>query len=626
MNSEINDIFDLIKKRNFFEAKKKCSEVLSQNTNNSEFFNLFAIILFQLKEYNESIDKWKRALEINPKYFFAYNNLGSAFLNLQKFNDALINFNKAIELKPDFLDAYNNKGNVLLKLNKTTESLLCFDQAIKIKPDNIYAYIFKGHALSEIDRLQEALENYKKAYLINPEYPFLLGYIVHTKSKICDWGDLKKNLETIELGLEQGKKVSYPFTILTILDSPYLQKKASEIWVKNYNFEEKKQNIFLKKKNHTKIRIGYFSADFRNHATAHLTAEMFELHDKNKFEIFGFYLGQKIKSDDQWHKRLKISFNEFFDVNSMSEAEISDLSKKKEIDIAVDLMAHCNNGMENKFGAFTKGCAPIQINFLGYPGTSGSKSIDYIIADKTIIPNEKQEFYTEKIIYLPNSYQPNIKNTKISNTNFTKEDFNLPKDKFILCCFNQHQKITPEVFSVWMNILESNKNTVLWLLEDNIYSNKNLIIEASKRKIDSKRIIFAPRLPLEKHLTRIRFSDLFLDTFPYTAHTTCSDSLRMGLPIVTLIGNSFASRVASSLLYTMNLKELVTKTFLEYEKLVNKIIKDPIYLKSIKEKIKKNVSISPLYDCKLFTKNLEKAYLELYDKYTAEKKIDNIEV
>ena len=625
MDSEISDIFNLIKKRNFFEAKKKCSEISNKNNNNSEFFNLFAIILFQLKEYNESIGKWKKALEINPQYYFAYNNLGSALLNLKKYNEALVNFNKAIELKPDFLDAYNNKGNVLIKLNKIPEALLSYDQAIKIKPDNIYAYIFKGHAFSEMDRLQEALENYKKAYLINPDYPLLLGYIAHTKSKICDWEDFKKNLDIIELGLEEEKKISYPFTILTMLDSPHLQKKVSEIWVKDFDLVEKKK-IFLLKKNQPRIRIGYFSADFRNHATAHLTAEMFELHDKNKFEIFGFYLGQKTKSDDYWHNRLRKSFDEFFDVNMMSDIEISDFSKKKEIDIAVDLMVHCNNGMENRFGAFAKGCAPIQINFLGYPGTSGSKSMDYIIADKTLIPYEKQEFYTEKIIYLPNSYQPNIKNTKISDNNFTKKDFNLPKDKFILCCFNQHQKITPKIFSIWMNILENNSNSVLWLLEDNIYSNKNLIAEASKRKIDPKKIIFATRLPLEEHLNRIRFADLFLDTFPYTAHTTCSDALRMGLPVVTLIGESFVSRVASSLLNTINLKELITKNFLEYEKLIDKIIKNPIYLKNLREKIKKNVSMSPLYDCGLFTKNLEKAYLEVYQKYANGKKIDNIEI
>ena len=626
MNSEISIIFNLIKKGNFIEAKNKCLKIITENNNNSEFFNIFAIILFQLKEYDESINKWKRAVELNPQYFFAYNNLGNALLNLKKYDEALTNFNKAIEIKPDFSDAYNNKGNVLSKLNKYDDALLNYDKAIEIKPDSINGYIFKAHILSVLDRLEEALENYKKAYIINPHHPLLLGHIVHTKLKMCDWEDFKRDIETIKLNLENEKKISYPFTTLIVFDSPYLQKKASEIWAKDYEIKVKKQNNFSINKKKNKIRIGYFSADFRNHATAHLTAEMFELHDNSKFEIFGFYLGNKVDENDFWHKRIRNSFDEFFEVNLFTDTEISNLSRKKEIDIAIDLMTHCDNGMKNRFGAFTKGCAPIQVNFLGYPGTSGSESIDYIIADKTVIPTENQKFYSEKIIYLPNSYQPNIKNTKISNKKFLKKELNLPKDKFVFCCFNQHQKIIPDVFNIWMNILKKNPESVLWLLEDNIYSNKNLILEASKRKVDPKRIIFAKRVPLEEHIKRMKCADLFLDTFPYTAHTTCSDAIRAGLPIITLIGNSFASRVASSLLTTINLKELITKTYKEYEEVANRIVKDPIYLQKLRDKIKKNQSISPLYDCKLFTKNLERAYTEVYNKYIDNQKIDNIEI
>ena len=242
MNSEISIIFNLIKKRNFVEAKNKCLLIIEKNKNNSEFFNIFAIILFQLNEYNESINKWKRAVELNPKYFFAYNNLGNALLNLKKYDEALINFNKAIEIKPDFFDAYNNKGNALSRLKKYDEALMSFNKAIEIKPDSINGYIFKAHILSELDKLQEALENYKKAYIINPNHPLLLGYIVHTKSKICDWEDFKKDIETMKLNLENEKKISYPFTTLVVFDSPYLQKKASEIWAKDYEIKGKKQN------------------------------------------------------------------------------------------------------------------------------------------------------------------------------------------------------------------------------------------------------------------------------------------------------------------------------------------------------------------------------------------------
>ena len=353
---------------------------------------------------------------------------------------------------------------------------------------------------------------------------------------------------------------------------------------------------------------------------------MLEKHDKSKFEIFGFYLGRPTDSEDLWHDRVKKSFNKFFDVSSLTEFEISELSIKEEIDIAIDLMTHVNNGMENRFGAFTIGCAPLQINFLGYPGTSGSKSIDYIIADKSLIPSDCKKFYSEKIIYLPNSYQPNIKNIKISDTNLTKEKLGLPKDKFIFCSFNQHQKINPKIYDIWMNILNKNPNSILWLLNDNIYSNKNLLLEAKKRGIDEKRIIFGERLLHADHLERIKCGDLFLDTFPCTAHTTCSDALRVGIPVLTISGNSFVSRVATSLLNTMNLKELISNNFKEYEIIANKIAIDSEFLDKIKFKIKKNVLESPLYDAKLFTKNLEIAYEKVFKNYIDNKDTRDFEI
>ena len=285
-----------------------------------------------------------------------------------------------------------------------------------------------------------------------------------------------------------------------------------------------------------------------------------------------------------WHDRLKKSFDKFYYLKEKSDQEILNLVRDLNIDIAVDLMAHCNNGMENRFGIFARGCAPIQINFLGYPGTSGSKSIDYIIADKTTIPIENQKFFTEKIIYLPDTYQPNNENVKKTDKKFLRSDFGLTEDKFIFCCFNQHQKISPKIFNIWMNILKQNKDSLLWLLEDNILSKKNLLIEAEKRKVDKSRIVFSNRLSLEDHLERIKLADLFLDTYPYTAHTTCSDALRSGLPVLTLKGRTFASRVASSLLQSLGLKELITNSIVEYESLANEYCKILQKIKKLKIK------------------------------------------
>ena len=622
MKPDINIIFSLVKKGNLIEAKNKCIEINDQNNNNSEFFNLFAILLFQLKDYDESINKWKKAVELNPKYFFAYNNLGNAFLNLKKYEEAITCFNKAIEIKSDFFDAHNNKGNALSKLNKYDDALLSYDKAIKIKPDSINGYIFKAHILSQLERLEEALDNYKIAYNINSEHPFLLGYIVNTKSKCCDWENFQKDIEIIKFNLENEKKISYPYTALTILDSPHLQKKASEIWVKQFRSNDGKPNNLIKNKK--KIRIAYFSADFRDHAVGNTIVSMLESHDKSKFEIYGFYFGENINETDLIHKKIVNTFDKFINISSMTDLKVAELSLELNIDIAVDLTTH--TGSQNRFGIFTQRCAPIQLNFLGYPGTSGSKSIDYIIADKIVIPDNNQKFYSEKILYMPNSYHPieNIK--KISEKKFSRKELNLPEEKFIFCCFNSHQKITPTIFNIWVNLLKKNSNSVLWLREFNKYSSKNLKLEASKRGVDEKRIIFAKYSPMDEHLSRIKHADLFLDTFPYTAHSTCSDVLRIGLPVLTCIGNSFTSRVSASFLNTMMLPELITTSYEEYEKKANKIANDKNYLSDLKNKILENKIKSSLYDVKLFTKNLEKAYSLMFEKYIKGEKKNNIEV
>ena len=624
MNSNLVKILELVKKNQFNEVKKKCLILIENNCNDPEIFNIYAIACFQLEDYESAIDNWKKSIKLNPKYFFAFNNIGKALLFQKKFEEALENFNKTILIKPDFFEVYNNKGNTLVKLGRFEEAIQNYNKAIEIRPSELLSYIFKGHALAQIDSLEDALSCYQKAYNINSEYPLLFGYILNIKAQICDWKQFDQNLERLKLDIENEKKVTFPFTTLTLLNRPDLQKKASEIWADQYKVPNNKVNKFSIKKDYSKIKLGYFTADFRDHATSHLTAEMFENHNKSKFEIIGFYLGKKLKYKDAWHERLKKSFDQFFYVDEMSDQNISKLATDLKIDIAIDLMAHCTNGMQNRFSIFMRACAPIQINFLGYPGTSGSQLIDYIIADKITIPEESQKFFTEKVIYLPDTYQPNTKKIKKTNNKFSRSDFGLPNDKFVFCCFNQHQKISPKMFDIWMNILKKNHKSILWLLEDNIFSKKNLIMEAEKRKINKSRIVFSNRLPLEDHLERIKLADLFLDTFPYTAHTTCSDAIRSGLPVLTLEGETFASRVASSLLKIMDLDELVTKSINEYEKLANNLCNDLDALKKIKQKIQKNLTKSKLFNSKAYTENLEKGYIKANNDFIFNKIKKNI--
>ena len=308
----------------------------------------------------------------------------------------------------------------------------------------------------------------------------------------------------------------------------------------------------------------------------------------------------------------------------MSDLEVLNLCRELEIDIAIDLM--CHTGDYNRFSLFLERLAPIQINFLGYPGTSGSNNLDYIVADKILIEQDEQKFYSEKIIYLPDTYQPNENNKKISNNLVKKENFDLPEDKFVFCCFNSHQKINPTIFDAWIYILKKTENSVLWLLKDNNFSQNNLKLLIEKNGIDPNRLIFAEHLKMEDHLQRIKFADLFLDTFPYNAHTTCSDALRVGIPVLTLKGNSFASRVAASLLNTINLNELIVTNIEDYKKLAIKIYNEKNYLDEIKNKIAINKKKSNLFKVEIYTKNIEKAYKKVYQNYLEGIKPQNLEL
>ena len=345
----------------------------------------------------------------------------------------------------------------------------------------------------------------------------------------------------------------------------------------------------------------------------HLMVRMMELHNKDDFEIYGFYFGPKIKSDDEISKRIIKCFDKFVDISLLNEIETAKISREIGIDIAVDLM--CYTGNYNKFGIFTKRCAPLQVNFLGYPGTSGSNFIDYIIVDGKIVDDANKEYFSEKLLVLPDAYQPNEEEKKVSQKTISKSDYGLPEDKFIFACFNSHQKILPKTFDSWCKILNNKSDSVLWLLKDNDYSEKNLKREAEIRDINPERIVFAKHVNLEEHLARLKFVDLFLDTFPYNAHTTCSDALRSGIPVLTIEGKSFASRVAASLLSVMNLDELIVKTNEEFEKKAIDISNNLDELKILKEKVINNKSNSNLFKTDIFTRNLEKSYKAIYENY-----------
>ena len=446
---------------------------------------------------------------------------------------------------------------------------------------------------------------------------------MHINSLKCDWKNYNFDLKKILKGIEQKKKVTPPYPATTLFDSPKTNFDVSKIWIKD--IENKKNQSVLNPKNvNGKIRIAYFSADFRTHAMGHLIVRTLELHDKSKFELYGFYFGPKINPLDKLQKRIIESFDKFIDVSLLSDKKIGELSKKLNINIAIDLMGH--TGDLNRFTIFLDKVAPIQISFLGFPGTTASQSIDYLIADKKLIPERFQKYYSEKIIYLPDTYQPNEELHPIKNIFKNKNEIGLPENKFIFCGFNGHHKITPNIFKAWMKILKESDDSILWLLKENEYSEKNLKEETSSLGIDPNRLIFAEKKNMDEHLSRLKFADLFLDTFPYGAHTTCSNALRVNLPILTLIGDSFASRVCASLLKTINMEELITNNIEDYIKLAIKISKNNNYLSSLKEKMSNQVHTSNLFKSDLFTRKLEEGYVSVYKNFLAGKENLNIEL
>ena len=621
MHPKYKEAVDLHRTGQINKAKDICLEILKDEPKNFDILHLLGIISFQLKDYKKSSELISQAIKINPNDAEVYNNLAIVSKKLNQLDIAYNNYCNAIKLKPDYAEAHNSCGVILKELKKDDDAIKSFNLAIKFNKNYAEAYYNLGHIFFERKKYNEALENFYESYKINPKLDYLLSSIIFTKHRICEWDSFDKELLDLENNILNEKKKINPFLTLSFYESPQLQKKSAEIFVKDEYNDKNIQNHKFYNQAKQKIRIAYYSADFRNHPMSYLLANLFELHDKNKFEIIGISFGPD--KDDQMRKRVSRAFDKFYDLRLKTDEEIVKFSRELKIDIAIDLMCFTKY---HKFGIFVKKCAPIQVNYLGYPGTSGTNYLDYIIADKILIPKESQKYYSEKIVYLPDTYQANDSTKKISDKVFTREELGLPKNGFVFCCFNNNYKITPQVFNVWMRMLNRVKNSVLWILSEDINISKNLKNETKIRGIDFNRIVFAERIKMNEHLARQKVADLFIDTFPYTGHTTASDALWVGLPVLTRIGKSFASKVSASLLNTIGLSELVTNSEKEYEDLAVELAINTTKLKEIKNKLKNNKTTKPLFNTQNFTRNIEKAYSLMYERYLKNLPLDNIEI
>ena len=575
------------------------------------YFNR-ALSLSELKQPDAALDSYNQALALRPDYVEAYLNRGILQKQLKQLEAAIESYDRALSLKPDCTQAYINRGNALALLKRSEAALDSYDQALAHQPDYADAYYYRGIVLQEIKRLVEAVSSYQQALALKPDYPFLHGILLYTRMYICDWQAAENQIAELALKLERGENASPPFHILGVIGSLSLQRKVAEIWISQMHPAQPIAEPIPPRVSQGKIRLGYYSADFHNHATAYLMAQLFEEHNKQQFELIAFSFGPEVK--DQMRTRVAAAFDQFIDVRNLSDREVVELSRRLGIDIAVDLKGFTQ---DSRTGIFTLRAAPVQVSYLGYPGTLGSSCMDYLIADGTLIPEHSQTHYSEKIVYLPHSYQVNDAKRAIAEKTFTRKELELPDSGFVFCCFNNNYKITPETFSGWMRILKKVEGSVLWLFENNPVAAENLRKQAVIRGVASERLIFARRMSPAEHLARHRAADLFIDTLPYNAHTTASDALWAGLPVLTCMGEAFASRVAASLLNAVNLPELITVTQAQFEALAIELATDPARLKQLRDKLQQNRLTAPLFNSRLFARNIEEAYMQMHRRYRA---------
>jgi predicted O-linked N-acetylglucosamine transferase (SPINDLY family) len=577
-----------------------------------------------LKRYDEAFAAYDKALSIRPDLAEAWLGRGNVFTELKRYDEAFAAYDNALSLKPDLAESWLGRGNVFWRFKRYEEALAAYDKALSIKADLKGAWIGRGNVFTDLKHYDRALAAYDQALSIKSDLEGIEGVRLHAKMNLCNWDHLDEEIGHLIGAIRAGKANSSPFDLLSLTDSPDDHLRCAKAWVAAKLPQSSKASSGRAVYKHDRIRVGYVSPDFRQHPVAYLTAGIFESHDADRFETYAFSIGPNDSSD--LRKRLEGSFYRFVDCQDKSDSEVFDAIKDAQVDILVDLAGHTQNG---RLSLFASGPAPIAVNFLGFAGTLGSKELsDYIIADHVVVPDQSRRFFEEKVVRLPGSFMPrDSQGQAIDETVPDRADHNLRQEWTVFCCFNNAYKINRSVFDCWMNILRRVDQSVLWLSDMGEIAKSNLRKEAKHLGVDPDRLVFAGRLSsLSGHLARHRLADLFLDALPYNAHTTASDALWAGLPVVTQIGNSFAGRVAASLLSAVGLPELITSTREQYEALAIDLALNKQKLQGIRETLQKNRRTAPLFDAALYTKHLEAAYEAMHQRYQAGLPPDHIDI
>jgi protein O-GlcNAc transferase len=608
----LQSAFEHHKAGDLHQAELICRKILKKQPKNFDALHILGVISYRSGNYDLATKYIERALNVKADIPDAYINLGAVFRAKGQLDGAIACYQKALRLNANIPDLHNNLGNAFREKGQLDEAMLCYRKALELNPTHASSYYNLGNILEEKGQLDEAITCYQKTLQLKPDFAEACAKLTEQLQKICAWQEYKsmavKLSDLTRKALSAGRRpAETPFYTLVNNDDLSRNFDIAKSWSQDIarNMSSLKINFSsgVRTIDKTKIVLGYLSNDFCDHATAHLMLSLFGLHNRDEFEIICYSYG---KDDGSYYrKQIQHDCDKFVDISGTSYIDSARLIQGDHVEILVDLKGHTK---DNRLAICALRPAPVQVSYLGFPGTTGADFIDYIITDKIVTPMEHAPYYSEKFVHLPHCYQVNDHSQLIANKDWKRGDFGLPEKSFVFCSFNSSYKIDPVIFDVWMRVLRQVPESVLWLFLTNKTAQDNLRREAESRGVKAERLIFAERLRKDEHLARLRFADLALDTRIVNGHTTTSDALWAGVPVITLHGRHFASRVSSSVLSAIGLPELITQSLKEYEALAVRLAEGPLELRNIQQRLAKNRLTAPLFDTPRFVRNLESAY------------------
>ena len=635
----------LHKQGNLDEATRLCKTILERDAGHFGAQHTLGVIALQRGQFADAIANLEQALVMRPDSVEALGGLANALAGSGRYDEAIACYDGVLAVQPDFVDALNDRGIALLAQGQHSAAIASYDKAISvrpkdptfyynrgvarralmlgepaiadfdhalaIKPDYAEALAARGHVCVGLGRHDEAAASFAEAYLHAPDFPFLLGYLMQARGFLCDWTDYDETVRRALDGMRSGQPVCVPFTSLALSDDPGIQLLSAKSCVQSQHSKVQPLAWGGRRRAHDRIRVAYLSANFHDHAAGFLIAELFELHDRRRFEITGVSFGPDTQG--RTRARLQAGLDRFIDIRAISDADAATLWRDLEIDIAIDMMGHT---LDARLDIFAYRPAPIQVNYLGYTGTTGAPFIDYIVADHFVVPTGDDAHYSERVVRLPECFQVTDSTSPVAERTPIRSELGLPEQGFVFCCFNNGFKIKPAMFDLWMRLLQRVDGSVLWLLRSNDWAERNLRREAEKRGIESHRLVFAPKVSIDQYQAQHRVADLFLDTLPYNAHTTAGYALLAGLPVLTCPGKGFAARVAGTQLNALNLPELLCNSLQEYEAKALELATNPPLLQAIKQKLARAVIDAPLFNTDRYRRHLEAAYVTMWEMYT----------